>query len=118
MVPVSLPDALVNALVEERAGERPECVAELLRMFRNGVRIERLLVPPDFENGEVIVAVRLHGDDKAGIAGLLPRAERELLQGGLRGISLRGNRIRVRDDVDRTGSADGGRWQTDRAEEP
>src|SRR5262245_28450767 len=108
MVPVSLPDALVNALVEERAGERPECVAELLRMFRNGVCIKRLLVPPDFENGEMIVAVRLHGDDKAGIAGLLPGAQCELLQGGLRRIALRGNRIRMRDNVDGTRSADGG----------
>src|SRR6187549_3274707 len=65
---VSLPDALVNALVEQRAGERSERVAELLRMFRHGVCIKRLLIPPDFEDREVVVAVRLHGDGKAGIA--------------------------------------------------
>src|SRR5262245_43804362 len=100
MVPASLPDALVNALVEQCAGERPERVAELLRMVRNGVRIKGLLVPPDFEDREMVVAIRLHGDDKAGIAGLLSGAERELLECRLRGIALWRNRVRMRDDID------------------
>src|SRR5262245_8487113 len=100
MVPVSLPDALVNPLVEQRAGERPERVAELLRMVSNGVGIKRFLVPPDLEDGEMVIAIRLHGDDEAGIAGLLSGAERELLECRLRGVARRRDRIRVRDDVD------------------
>src|SRR5262245_61590184 len=100
MVPVSLPDALVNPLVEQRSGERPERIAELLRMVRNGVRIKRFLVSPDLEDGEVVIAIRLHGDDEAGIAGLLSGAERELLECRLRSVARRRDRIRMSDDVD------------------
>ena len=57
----------------------------------NGVGVERLLVSPELEDREVVVAVRLHGDDEAGIAGLLSGAERELLECRLRGVALRRN---------------------------
>jgi hypothetical protein len=69
-------------------------------MVRDGVRIKRFLVPPDLEDGEMVIAIWLHGDDEAGVAGLLSGAERELLECRLRGVARRGDRIRVRDDLD------------------
>ena len=69
-------------------------------MFGNGVGIQCFLVFPEFKNCEVVVAVWLHRNHERAVAGLLSRAQRQLLQRRLGSVALRRNRIRVRDDVD------------------
>src|SRR5436190_23924608 len=112
-----LADALVNPLIEERSREWAERIAELLRMFSDRVGIQRLLVFPELDDREVIIAVRLHGGDEDRVARFLPRTNRQVAERLFSDIALRWNRIGVRDHVNGTCPAGGRRWWADRAEE-
>src|SRR5258705_11744076 len=66
----SLTHAFVNPLIEQCSRERSKRVAEFLRVVRNGVRVQRLLVSPELDDGEMVVAVRLHRGQEDRVSGL------------------------------------------------
>src|SRR2546425_4458562 len=98
--PARLVDRLEHPLVVERARHRSELVAELTRRLPHRVRLHRLRVLPDLDDGEMVGPVGLLHDLEAHVARVLAAVVTELLDGGEAVLLAWRNDVDVRHHVD------------------